>query len=183
MNAPDLVSAALDIALHGLLSCEVARADSDHHGARLRHPPFDPLAPIPIAAREQCRLEFRRGLQVLVEGLPDRIDIAPEPRLEHLVELGPHLLRVLDCTLEELPLGIFGEAVEEGELLLVGLELTDRLARVGERASQNRRDALVATVGWQTLRYSFARLTAEPDACRRDIRATYEARCRLFGMR
>ncbi|MGY1806325.1 DUF559 domain-containing protein [Blastococcus sp. SYSU D00669] len=52
-----------------------------------------------------------------------------------------------------------------------------------QRESDIRRDALVATIGWQTPRYSYARLTAEPDACRRDILATYEARRRLFGVR
>jgi very-short-patch-repair endonuclease/predicted transcriptional regulator of viral defense system len=43
-----------------------------------------------------------------------------------------------------------------------------------------RRDALLATIGWQTLRFSFARLTIAPDSCRRDILAARAARQGLF---
>jgi very-short-patch-repair endonuclease len=49
-----------------------------------------------------------------------------------------------------------------------------------QREADIRRDSLLATVGWQTLRYSHSRLTRTPDACRRDIRAVHEARLRLF---
>ena len=52
-----------------------------------------------------------------------------------------------------------------------------------QRERDIRRDALIATIGWQTLRYSYARLNGEPEACRRDILATYETRRRLFGVR
>lgn len=50
-----------------------------------------------------------------------------------------------------------------------------------QRERDIRRDSLVATIGWQTLRYSFARLTQAPEACRRDIRAVHAARMRLLG--
>jgi very-short-patch-repair endonuclease len=43
------------------------------------------------------------------------------------------------------------------------------------------RDALLATVGWQTLRFSFARLTGSPEACRREICAVHAQRLRLFS--
>ena len=49
-----------------------------------------------------------------------------------------------------------------------------------QRERDIRRDALVATAGWQTLRFSFARITQAPDACKRDIRSTHEARMRLL---
>jgi very-short-patch-repair endonuclease len=49
-----------------------------------------------------------------------------------------------------------------------------------QREKDIRRDALVATVGWQTLRFGYTRLTAEPALCRRDVRAAYEVRRRLF---
>jgi len=49
-----------------------------------------------------------------------------------------------------------------------------------QRERDIRRDALLATVGWQTLRFSFARLTSSPDSCRRDIRAVHAARLRLI---
>lgn len=50
-----------------------------------------------------------------------------------------------------------------------------------QRERDIRRDALVATTGWQTLRFSFARMTNAADACKRDIRTTHDARLRLLG--
>jgi very-short-patch-repair endonuclease len=51
-----------------------------------------------------------------------------------------------------------------------------------QRERDIRRDALLATIGWQTLRFGFRRLTGAPDGCRRDIRAAYTARRRLMGL-
>ncbi len=45
-----------------------------------------------------------------------------------------------------------------------------------QRERDIRRDALLATVGWQTLRFGFARMTSSPDACRREILAVHAAR-------
>jgi very-short-patch-repair endonuclease len=50
-----------------------------------------------------------------------------------------------------------------------------------QRERDIRRDALLATIGWQTLRFGFGRLTGAPDACRRDILAAYNARRRMFA--
>jgi very-short-patch-repair endonuclease len=61
----------------------------------------------------------------------------------------------------------------------------DGAAWHGSRAQRERdirRDSLVATAGWQTLRYSFSRLTRSPEVCRRDIRAVHAARLRLLGV-
>ena len=61
----------------------------------------------------------------------------------------------------------------------------DGAAWHGSRAQRERdirRDALLATVGWQTLRFGFTRLTREPDTCRREIRGAYDARPRLIGV-
>jgi very-short-patch-repair endonuclease/predicted transcriptional regulator of viral defense system len=52
-----------------------------------------------------------------------------------------------------------------------------------QRERDIRRDALLATAGWQTLRFGFRRLTTAPEACRRDIRAAYDARRALFNGR
>jgi very-short-patch-repair endonuclease len=49
-----------------------------------------------------------------------------------------------------------------------------------QREDDIRRDALVATIGWQTLRFAYRRMTAAPEACRRDILAVHEARRALF---
>ena len=51
-----------------------------------------------------------------------------------------------------------------------------------QRERDIRRDALLATVGWQTLRFGYSRMTAAPDACRRDIRAAYASRRGLFRL-
>jgi very-short-patch-repair endonuclease len=67
--------------------------------------------------------------------------------------------------------------------VLLAVEM-DGAAWHGTRAQRERdirRDALLATVGWQTLRFGFARMTSAPEACRRDIRATHAARLRLVA--
>jgi very-short-patch-repair endonuclease len=59
----------------------------------------------------------------------------------------------------------------------------DGAAWHGSREQRERdihRDALVATVGWQTLRFSFPRLTGSPDDCRSEIRAVHAARLQLI---
>jgi very-short-patch-repair endonuclease len=61
----------------------------------------------------------------------------------------------------------------------------DGAAYHGSRRQRERdihRDALLATIGWQTLRFGFGRMTAAPDACRRDVLAAWRARARLFGL-
>src|SRR3954447_4208907 len=52
-----------------------------------------------------------------------------------------------------------------------------------QREADIRRDAVLATIGWQTLRFSFARLTSDPTGCRRDLSSTHAARGQLFGVR
>lgn len=61
----------------------------------------------------------------------------------------------------------------------------DGAAWHGSRAQRERdirRDALLATIGWQTLRFGYRRMTTAPDGCQRDILAAYNARRRLFGL-
>jgi very-short-patch-repair endonuclease len=49
-----------------------------------------------------------------------------------------------------------------------------------QREADIRRDSLLATVGWQTLRFSYERLTRSAEACRRNIHAVHAARLRLL---
>jgi very-short-patch-repair endonuclease len=77
----------------------------------------------------------------------------------------------------------FLDAAYEEVMLAVELDGAAWHGSRRQRESDIRRDALLATLGWQTLRFSYARMTAAPDACRRDIRAAYSARRRLFGVR
>ena len=52
-----------------------------------------------------------------------------------------------------------------------------------QREADIRRDALLATIGWQTLRFGYARMTSATADCRRDVRAVHAARRELFGVR
>ncbi|MFD2093109.1 endonuclease domain-containing protein [Blastococcus deserti] len=70
------------------------------------------------------------------------------------------------------------------EQVLLAVEM-DGAAWHGSRSQREkdiRRDALLATIGWQTLRFGHRRLTSAPDGCRRDIRSAYTARRRLMGL-
>jgi len=72
------------------------------------------------------------------------------------------------------------DAAYEDVLLAVEMDGAAWHGSRQQRERDIRRDALLATVGWQTLRFSFGRLTGAPDACRRDITAAHSARRRLF---
>ena len=88
--------------------------------------------------------------------------------LQRRVEVGGRLY-VLDAACDEVKL-----AVE-----------MDGAAYHGSRVQREKdieRDAQLATAGWQTLRFGHRRMTSQPDACRKDIRAAYRARRRLFGL-
>jgi hypothetical protein len=122
----------------------MASAHGNHDGPRLSHPSLDPLAPVEVAAGEKRGLELRRALQVAVERIADLVDVLAQPRLEQVAELLLHLGRILDRAFEKLTLCFLGQSIEEGELLLVGLELPDRLSGGGEGLAQNRFDALFA---------------------------------------
>jgi hypothetical protein len=49
-----------------------------------------------------------------------------------------------------------------------------------QRGADIRRDALLATVGWQTLRFGYRRTTSSSEDCRTDIRAVHGARLQLL---
>ena len=88
----------------------------------------------------------------------------------------------LACELARRP-RLAGRAELAGLVGLLAVEM-DGAAWHGSRQQREhdiRRDALLATVGWQTMRFSFARLTQTPERCRREIRATHAARLRLFA--
>jgi very-short-patch-repair endonuclease len=108
----------------------------------------------------QSELEIWGCLQVLrAPGMPPFVQ-------QRRISVGGEVF-VLDAAYDEVKL-----AVE-----------MDGAAWHGSRAQRERdirRDALLATVGWQTLRFGFGRLTGLPDACRRDVLAAYRARRAQF---
>ncbi|MGY1857943.1 DUF559 domain-containing protein [Modestobacter sp. SYSU DS0290] len=75
------------------------------------------------------------------------------------------------------------DAAYEEAMLAVELDGAAWHGSRRQRERDIRRDALVATLGWQTLRYGYARLTTEPEACQQNILATYQTRLRLLGGR
>ena len=115
-----------------------------------------------LAAGCQSELEIWGCLQVL------RGPGMPRFTLQHPVEVAGRRF-VLDAACEEVRL-----AVE-----------MDGAAWHGSREQRERdihRDALLATIGWQTLRFGFRRLTSSPRGCQQDIKAAYVARRRLMGL-
>jgi very-short-patch-repair endonuclease len=72
------------------------------------------------------------------------------------------------------------DAAYEDVLLAVEMDGAAWHGSRDQRERDIRRDGLLATIGWQTLRFSFSRMTRQPDACRRDIRGTYDVRRRLI---
>lgn len=72
------------------------------------------------------------------------------------------------------------DAANDESMLAVEM---DGAAWHGSRARREadiRRDSLLATVGWQTLRFGYGRMTRSPEACRREIRAVHLGRLRLL---
>ena len=71
------------------------------------------------------------------------------------------------------------DAACEAAMLAVEMDGAAWHGSRGQRERDIRRDALLATAGWLTLRFSYARMTRFPDACRRDIRDAHAARLHL----
>lgn len=73
------------------------------------------------------------------------------------------------------------DAACEESLLAIEMDGAAWHGSQAQRESDIRRDALVATIGWQTLRFSYRRLTRSAAACRREILAVHTARLQLLG--
>lgn len=71
------------------------------------------------------------------------------------------------------------DAAYEEVLLAVEMDGAAHHGSRQQREDDIRRDALLASIGWQTLRFSHPRLTSTPGACRSEIKAAYEVRRRL----
>jgi very-short-patch-repair endonuclease len=175
----------------------VERAVVDTWGLPQATRPFVRAAAIDAVRRRLCRprdldLELARRSR-----LPGRAELAELVRL--LAQGCRSELEIWGCLhvlqhpgmpafVQQRPIVVAGErffldAAYEEVLLAVELDGAAWHGSRRQRERDIRRDALVATAGWQTLRYSPPRMFREPDACRRDILATYEARARLFGVR
>ncbi|NIH69971.1 DUF559 domain-containing protein [Modestobacter marinus] len=127
------------------------------------------------------RLPGRRELVELVQLLADGCQSELEIWGCLRVLRGPGMPRFV----QQRPLVLAGKRVfldVAYEEVLLAVEL-DGAAWHGSREQRERdirRDALAATLGWQTLRFGHRRLTGSPDECRRLICATHDARRRLF---
>jgi very-short-patch-repair endonuclease len=123
------------------------------------------------------RAELSRLVDLLADGCQSELEIwgclqvlrAPGmPRFvqQRRMAVGPETF-VLDAACEE-------------SMLAVEMDGAAWHGSRTQREADIRRDALLATAGWQTLRFSYERLTRAPEACRNDIRAVHEARLRLL---
>ena len=74
------------------------------------------------------------------------------------------------------------DAAYEEVLLAVEMDGAAWHGSRDQRERDIRRDALLATVGWQTLRFSYRRLTATAAACRAEILAVHGARRRMLRL-
>ena len=72
------------------------------------------------------------------------------------------------------------DAACEESMLAVEMDGAAWHGSKAQRERDIRRDALVATTGWQTLRFSYTRLTESPAACRQEILAVHTARLRML---
>lgn len=73
------------------------------------------------------------------------------------------------------------DAACEASMLAVEMDGAAWHGSKAQRERDLRRDALVATTGWQTLRFSHTRLTGFPVACQREILAVHAARLRMLS--
>jgi very-short-patch-repair endonuclease len=123
------------------------------------------------------RGELARLVDLLTDGCQSELEIwgclhvlrapgMPQFVQQRLVSVGPETF-ALDAACEE-------------SMLAVEMDGAAWHGTRAQREADIRRDALVATIGWQTLRFSFARLTRSPMACRREILAVHTARLGLL---
>jgi very-short-patch-repair endonuclease len=87
---------------------------------------------------------------------------------------------------QQLPVTVDGttfllDAACEESMLAVEMDGAAWHGSKAQRERDIRRDALVATTGWQTLRFSYTRLTGFSVACQREILAVHAARLRMLG--
>lgn len=72
------------------------------------------------------------------------------------------------------------DAAYEEALLAVEMDGAAFHGSREQRERDIRRDALAATIGWQTLRFSFRRMTHDGERCGQEILAVHDARRRLL---
>src|SRR3954452_14104385 len=123
---------------------EVAGADRDHDGSGLCHALLDPPAPIGIALANERVAKHGRGGNIAIEGLRDAANIAARPCAQHAPEILVHRRGGIDRPLQESALRRLWKAVEEAELLDVGLEFADRFALRRKAVAEDCFDAFVA---------------------------------------
>ena len=133
------------------------RAESDRLG---QHPGREALTELIDLVARGCQSELEIwGVTRVLPGPPD----VPQWIQQHPVHLGDGRRVTLDAAYVE---------------ARVGVEL-DGAAFHGSRAARERdlrRDSALAAVGWIVLRFSYARLMADPEGCRREIVAGVLAR-------
>jgi very-short-patch-repair endonuclease len=89
---------------------------------------------------------------------------------------------------QQYPVAVLGErffldAAYDEVLLAVEMDGAAWHGSRQQREGDIRRDTLLATIGWQTLRFSYVRMTTSPDRCQQQIQQVHAARKRLIRSR
>lgn len=136
-------------------------------------------AQLRAAATSHTRLAGRRGVLELV----DLLDAGCESELEiwgllHVFDAAGLRHGVRQRVIPTRGRTYRADLAYEAERVIVELD-GDRYHSTREQRERDRtRDAALAAVGWQTVRFSWARLTTRPDECRRELLAILAARRR-----
>jgi hypothetical protein len=121
------------------------------------------------------RVELRRLLDLLAAGCESELEIWG---VTHVLPGPPTLPRWVQQFRLRLPGGRWIEVDAAYPEARVIIEL-DGAAFHGSRSARERdlrRDSALATLGWIVLRFSYARLTSDPEGCRREIEAVVRRR-------
>lgn len=130
------------------------------------------------SSRLRDRAELARLTRLLADGCRSELEIWG--CLEVL--RGPGM----PAFVQQLPVTVDGttfllDAACEASMLAVEMDGAAWHGSKAQRERDIRRDAVLATAGWQTLRFSYTRMTGSPGVCQREIRAVHTARLRMLG--
>ena len=136
-------------------------------------------AELALRPRLTGRAEFRRLIGLLADGCQSELEVWGCLQVLRAPGMPPFVQQR-----QVLVAGrrVFLDAAYDEVLLAVELDGAAWHGSRDQRERDIRRDALVATLGWQTLRFSHRRLTRDAQACRREILAVHDARRRLFRL-
>ena len=129
MRRFDRHAALLQDGLDAAVAGQVGGADGDEGGAGAFKQGLDLVGPVGVPVHQNGLVQSRRGLfHFRDRDAVQRGDIAPGPGLDHFIQLGGGVLVVLQGLAQESQLNVIGQAGQDADLFVDGLEAVDRLA-------------------------------------------------------